>query len=188
MVLKEMEKPNGSDRMMKLLLTDGQRALRVCLLFRSPTYLPEFIGCSKVSRIFLTCSVSLLQTSEHGNLTRNLPAHTYTSDEWLPVYKEDMEEGEMDIEIGLPTDVKHVGHIGWDGCTSNSDHPSKSCSWDNLFIDPDMNMLSNKYQFQQLASPSPSPTASGLEPLEGRPQNLQTSNPKPCADPIPLKG
>ncbi|XP_072970352.1 CRIB domain-containing protein RIC4-like [Typha angustifolia] len=29
------------------------------------------------------------------------------------IYEEDEEEREM--EIGLPTDVQHVGHIGWDG-------------------------------------------------------------------------
>ncbi|KAF5745887.1 putative pentatricopeptide repeat-containing protein [Tripterygium wilfordii] len=34
----------------------------------------------------------------------------------LFVYKEDMEDGdlEMEMEIGGPTDVKHVTHIGWD--------------------------------------------------------------------------
>ncbi|GLT55497.1 hypothetical protein SLA2020_286140 [Shorea laevis] len=33
----------------------------------------------------------------------------------LFAYKEDLEEGEMEMEIGSPTDVKHVTHIGWDG-------------------------------------------------------------------------
>ena len=32
------------------------------------------------------------------------------------VYKDEDEEVEM--EIGLPTDVQHVGHIGWDGFNS----------------------------------------------------------------------
>ncbi|KAL3329492.1 hypothetical protein AABB24_036532 [Solanum stoloniferum] len=31
------------------------------------------------------------------------------------VYKEEIEE--MEMEIGYPTDVKHVTHIGWDGST-----------------------------------------------------------------------
>nr|XP_043618367.1 CRIB domain-containing protein RIC4-like [Erigeron canadensis] len=31
------------------------------------------------------------------------------------VYKEEIEELEMEMEIGLPTDVKHVTHIGIDG-------------------------------------------------------------------------
>ena len=32
---------------------------------------------------------------------------------------------EKEMEIGLPTDVKHVGHIGWDGSNSLK-------SWENL--------------------------------------------------------
>ncbi|KAL8119006.1 hypothetical protein AgCh_016486 [Apium graveolens] len=40
----------------------------------------------------------------------------------LFVYKEEMEK---EMEIGLPTDVKHVGHIGWDGSNSLK-------SWENL--------------------------------------------------------
>lgn len=41
---------------------------------------------------------------------------------WSAVYKEEMEK---EMEIGLPTDVKHVGHIGWDGSNSIK-------SWENL--------------------------------------------------------
>ncbi|KAF8391834.1 hypothetical protein HHK36_022172 [Tetracentron sinense] len=44
----------------------------------------------------------------------------------LFVYKEETEE--MEMEIGLPTDVKHVTHIGWDG--SATTNPIKG--WDNL--------------------------------------------------------
>ncbi|KAG6406070.1 hypothetical protein SASPL_133667 [Salvia splendens] len=47
------------------------------------------------------------------------------------VYKEEMEqmEKEMEMEIGFPTDVKHVTHIGLDGSTRRS-----SClnNWENL--------------------------------------------------------
>ncbi|KAL3652098.1 CRIB domain-containing protein ric4-like [Castilleja foliolosa] len=32
---------------------------------------------------------------------------------------EELEEAEMGIEIGFPTDVKHVTHIGLDGCASS---------------------------------------------------------------------
>ncbi|XP_073099589.1 CRIB domain-containing protein RIC4-like [Elaeis guineensis] len=42
------------------------------------------------------------------------------------VYKEEDEEMEMEMEIGFPTDVQHVAHIGWDG--SNSVSTIKS--WD----------------------------------------------------------
>ncbi|XP_012085755.1 CRIB domain-containing protein RIC4 isoform X2 [Jatropha curcas] len=48
----------------------------------------------------------------------------------LFVYEEEIEE--MEMEIGLPTDVKHVTHIGWDG--SGNENPIQG--WDNL-ISPD---------------------------------------------------
>ncbi|XVF41536.1 hypothetical protein PTKIN_Ptkin01aG0287200 [Pterospermum kingtungense] len=48
----------------------------------------------------------------------------------LFAYKEEMEEEEEeDMEIGFPTDVKHVTHIGLDDSASTS--PSMG-SWDNL--------------------------------------------------------
>ncbi|XVF30330.1 hypothetical protein REPUB_Repub16aG0047800 [Reevesia pubescens] len=47
-------------------------------------------------------------------------------------YKEEMEESKKDMEIGFPTDVKHVTHIGLDGSASTS--PSIG-SWD-LFTFP----------------------------------------------------
>lgn len=55
-------------------------------------------------------------------------------DEIFVVYKE--EEMEMKMEIGFPTDVKHVTHIGWDGSSTN---PIKG--WENLRT-PDQ-LLSN---------------------------------------------
>ncbi|XP_039850506.1 CRIB domain-containing protein RIC4-like isoform X2 [Panicum virgatum] len=36
------------------------------------------------------------------------------------VYDEEDEEEEREMVIGLPTDVKHVAHIGWDGSTSTT--------------------------------------------------------------------
>ncbi len=47
------------------------------------------------------------------------------------VYKEDLEE--LDMEIGGPTDVKHVTHIGWDGSAT----PNPIMGWDNL-ISPEL--------------------------------------------------
>ncbi|XP_062005130.1 CRIB domain-containing protein RIC4 [Rosa rugosa] len=54
----------------------------------------------------------------------------------LFVYKDEMEEEEeleMDMEIGCPTDVKHVTHIGLDGSASaaTTDPIHKDC-WDDL--------------------------------------------------------
>ena len=30
------------------------------------------------------------------------------------------DEKEQEMQIGLPTDVKHVAHIGWDGPSANA--------------------------------------------------------------------
>ncbi|KAG6730968.1 hypothetical protein I3842_01G106200 [Carya illinoinensis] len=46
----------------------------------------------------------------------------------LFVYKEENEEMEKEMEIGYPTDVKHVTHIGLDGSTTTN--PAKG--WENL--------------------------------------------------------
>lgn len=48
----------------------------------------------------------------------------------LSVYREDdeMEEIEKELEIGYPTDVKHVTHIGLDGST----HTNPIKEWQNL--------------------------------------------------------
>lgn len=43
-------------------------------------------------------------------------------------YKDELEDTEMGMEIGLPTDVKHVTHIGLDGCASSI----LSKGWNNL--------------------------------------------------------
>ncbi|KAK7295642.1 hypothetical protein RJT34_18553 [Clitoria ternatea] len=43
-------------------------------------------------------------------------------------YKEDMEKMEPEMEIGYPTDVKHVTHIGLDGSTTTNNVKG----WDNL--------------------------------------------------------
>ncbi|KAJ9169276.1 hypothetical protein P3X46_017484 [Hevea brasiliensis] len=39
-----------------------------------------------------------------------------------------VDEEELEMEIGVPTDVKHVTHIGWDGSENNN--PLQG--WDNL--------------------------------------------------------
>ncbi|XP_058182908.1 CRIB domain-containing protein RIC4-like [Rhododendron vialii] len=53
----------------------------------------------------------------------------------LFVYKEEMEErSEMEMEIGFPTDVKHVTHIGWDGTNTMIKPDHKGSSWENLTV------------------------------------------------------
>ncbi|XP_014498270.1 CRIB domain-containing protein RIC4 isoform X2 [Vigna radiata var. radiata] len=39
----------------------------------------------------------------------------------LFVEKDEYEEEEIDMEIGCPTDVQHVTHIGWDGIATSND-------------------------------------------------------------------
>ncbi|XP_057548557.1 CRIB domain-containing protein RIC4-like isoform X2 [Amaranthus tricolor] len=45
------------------------------------------------------------------------------------VYKDDIIEEEKEMEIGYPTDVKHLTHIGWDGSTTISNAVK---GWENL--------------------------------------------------------
>ncbi|KAE8720771.1 Tetratricopeptide-like helical, putative isoform 1 [Hibiscus syriacus] len=53
----------------------------------------------------------------------------------LFVYKEETEYSEDDMEIGLPTDVKHVAHVGLDESPSSSPSMSMNTgSWDYLFL------------------------------------------------------
>ncbi|KAI3954380.1 hypothetical protein MKW92_001275 [Papaver armeniacum] len=48
----------------------------------------------------------------------------------LFVYKED-DDIKMEMEIGFPTDVKHVTQIGWDGNNGKATTIIKGCNWDN---------------------------------------------------------
>ncbi|KAK7394668.1 hypothetical protein VNO78_15203 [Psophocarpus tetragonolobus] len=71
---------------------------------------------------------------------------------------EEFEEMEIDMEIGCPTDVQHVTHIGWDGIATSAD-PIKG--WDAL-IPPQLISLSsqslNLSNFDATSSPvHPSP-------------------------------
>jgi hypothetical protein len=49
------------------------------------------------------------------------------------VYEDEEEEEEREMVIGLPTDVKHVAHIGWDGSTSTT---SSLRSWNRAAPPP----------------------------------------------------
>ena len=48
---------------------------------------------------------------------------------YVLVYKDDIIEEEKEMEIGYPTDVKHLTHIGWDGSTTISNAVK---GWENL--------------------------------------------------------
>ncbi|KAL6504004.1 CRIB domain-containing protein [Orobanche gracilis] len=59
------------------------------------------------------------------------------------VYKDELEETEIGIEIGFPTDVKHVTHIGFEGCASSI----LSKSWDH---EPDQIINLRSFPLTQL--------------------------------------
>ncbi|MQL83550.1 hypothetical protein Taro_016047 [Colocasia esculenta] len=71
-------------------------------------------------------------------------------------YKSEEEDEEMEMEIGFPTDVKHVAHIGWDGAGSGGG------GWDvtgcpDLLALPSVSLVR---QFEAaMASPHLRPTA-----------------------------
>ncbi|TQD94177.1 hypothetical protein C1H46_020225 [Malus baccata] len=83
------------------------------------------------------------------------------------VYKDDMEEVlEMDMEIGCPTDVKHVTHIGWDASTSASAASATTDpfgGWDNL-VSPDLLSVS-PVSWRQFELSVPSQSEAAVPPL-----------------------
>lgn len=54
------------------------------------------------------------------------------------------EDKEDDIQIGFPTDVKHVAHIGWDGPAVDSP------SWVGIII----LLLMNEYEISIIVEPN----------------------------------
>ncbi|XP_072974193.1 CRIB domain-containing protein RIC4-like [Typha angustifolia] len=61
-----------------------------------------------------------------AGLQKLIKSFKSTLSQFFVVYEED-EEDEREMEIGLPTDVQHVGHIGWDGLNNLSSMKS----WDD---------------------------------------------------------
>ncbi|KAK7374373.1 hypothetical protein VNO80_07803 [Phaseolus coccineus] len=73
----------------------------------------------------------------------------------LFVEKDEYEEVEIDMEIGCPTDVQHVTHIGWDGIATSAD-PIRG--WDPLIPPQLLSLSSQSSQHQDpklQTSPSP---------------------------------
>ncbi|KAI3470346.1 hypothetical protein Pfo_027009 [Paulownia fortunei] len=62
----------------------------------------------------LKSPVSLLALPRFQKLFKNFKNFSLSF-----VYKDEFEEMEMVMDIGSPTDVKHVTHIGLDGCASS---------------------------------------------------------------------
>ncbi|KAL6613929.1 hypothetical protein ACP70R_036199 [Stipagrostis hirtigluma subsp. patula] len=85
------------------------------------------------------------------------------------VYDEDEEEEEeREMVIGLPTDVKHVAHIGWDGSTSTT---TSLQSWNRAAPPPPP------------AAPAPSSSASASTSSAAAPSQRE---PQHQPQPLPL--
>ncbi|XP_019427018.1 PREDICTED: CRIB domain-containing protein RIC4-like isoform X2 [Lupinus angustifolius] len=76
-------------------------------------------------------------------------------------YKEEDIEKETEMEIGYPTDVKHVTHIGLDGSTATNN----VMGWDNLKA-PEIlsvsSILFNQFELPTHAYPIPTSTSSNF--------------------------
>lgn len=66
--------------------------------------------------------------------------------------EEELEEVEMEMEIGCPTNVQHVTHIGWDGITTCATHHDPIRGWDTL-IAPNLLSQSLLHPKHQTSSP-----------------------------------
>ncbi|KAF3959577.1 hypothetical protein ACB098_04G040900 [Castanea mollissima] len=83
------------------------------------------------SKLKSSSFLALPRPSVAGGIQRVI--RTIKSFSQIFVYKEEIEEMEKEMEIGYPTDVKHVTHIGLDGSTTTN--PVKG--WENL-INPEI--------------------------------------------------
>lgn len=81
------------------------------------------------------------------------------------VYKDDeMEEDDLSMDIGLPTDVKHVTHIGIDGSATSI----LSKGWDSLKT-PDLPALSPSLDLLAKPEHVPSDSCACLPPIHSTP-------------------
>uniref|UniRef100_A0A0D9V9J5 CRIB domain-containing protein n=1 Tax=Leersia perrieri TaxID=77586 RepID=A0A0D9V9J5_9ORYZ len=91
-------------------------------------------------------------------MARILRGFKNLSHQIFAVYEEeDEDEEEREMVIGLPTDVKHVAHIGWDGSTSTT---SSLRSWNRAAPPPATAAASTS-----AASPAPAPATQQQAPL-----------------------
>jgi hypothetical protein len=86
---------------------------------------------------------SLIATGFH----RVVKSFKNLSSQLFQVYEE--EEEEMEMEIGLPTDVQHVAHIGWDNMANNN----FTQKWMNNGGVQDMTSGSHGQEILSLSSP-----------------------------------
>lgn len=69
------------------------------------------------------------------------------------------DEEEMEMEIGCPTDVQHVTHIGWDGTSTatatTAINPNPMQGWDHLLSLASFSDLQNFLQPNSQPQPQP---------------------------------
>lgn len=87
-------------------------------------------------RLSFHCSLYVCLFSGYIDAYMSVFNPLLTTSNICAVYKDELEDTEMGMEIGLPTDVKHVTHIGLDGCASSI----LSKGWNNL-TNPDTTNL-----------------------------------------------
>ncbi|KAL2941512.1 CRIB domain-containing protein RIC4 [Bienertia sinuspersici] len=103
---------------------------------------------------------SMKNSSKHSALLRpnlstgvNRLVKGFKSLSQLFIYEDEMEGLGMNMEIGCPTDVKHVAHIGWDNL-ANAD---PLMGWDNLItttelLSPSSHSTSPAVSFKHFAT------------------------------------
>lgn len=87
------------------------------------------------------------------------------------VFKDEMDEVQMELEISLPTNVKHVAHVGFDGSvTSETNRSGDIKASDFLGFCP----ISFAELEERLAMCAPLDTSHSMENV--RPDSMQASN------------
>ncbi|KAL9263484.1 CRIB domain-containing protein [Drosera capensis] len=99
---------------------------------RSREGLEEESVCRETTK---NSSKILIQPKSNISTGVNKLVKSFRSLSQLFAYEDELEDLEIEMEIGCPTDVKHVTHIGWDGSSYNINNPI--AGWDNL-ITPDL--------------------------------------------------
>ncbi|XP_020548548.1 CRIB domain-containing protein RIC4-like [Sesamum indicum] len=110
---------------------DSRKSVALAAAAHSPDYSEprEKVGEEKVSKLKMKRNQGVSKASFSQGLQRLI--NRFKSFSHFFVYKEEMEQMEKEMEIGFPTDVKHVTHIGLDGSTTLNPEVSNS-NWQNL--------------------------------------------------------
>ncbi|KAK4422106.1 CRIB domain-containing protein RIC4 [Sesamum alatum] len=123
------------ERFLLLPFSIGCDSHKSVALAATPTHAPQYsqtrekVGEGKLSKPKMKRNQGLSKASFSQGLQRLIKRFKNFSQFFVyKVEMDDMETAEM--EIGFPTDVKHVTHIGLDGSTTIN--PVSSSNWENL--------------------------------------------------------